>query len=182
MILRWPGGLPAGTEVDDLVHFTDWLPTLLAAAQVAVPHDLALDGVNVLSLLQGEPMEVPPVRFWQWNRYTPVGVSNAAMRDGRWKLVRPAISETMQVAPDDLMMDAALKLSPGAFTEIRSGPMPEREIPAPAPAQLFDIDRDPFEEHDLATSETSRTARMVTELETWFESVEADRARAVVSL
>ncbi|MGZ8764531.1 MAG: sulfatase-like hydrolase/transferase [Acidimicrobiia bacterium] len=184
MILRWPAGLAARSEIDDLVHFTDWLPTLLAAADVTVPADLAgdlaLDGVNVLPLLQGEPMEMPPIRFWQWNRYTPVGESNAAMRDGPWKLVRPAISETMEVAPGDLMIDAALKINPDAFTEISTGPEPERDVPDPPAPQLFDIIRDPFEEHDLAASEPARVARMVTELETWFESVEADRARADV--
>jgi hypothetical protein len=79
------------------------------------------------------------------------------------------------------MMDAALKLSPGAFTEISTGPEPERDVPKAPPPQLFHIDNDPFEEHDLAASEPTRTAQMVTELETWFESVEADRARAVVT-
>lgn len=183
MILRWPAGLPPRTEIDDLVHCTDWLPTLLAAAGVAVPRgreELALDGVDVLPLLQGEPMEVPPVRYWQWNRYTPVGESNAAMRDGPWKLVRPAIAQTMEVASADLMMDAALKLSPGAFTEISTGPEPERDVSKPAPPQLFDVAHDPFEEHDVAASEPARTARMVTQLEAWFESVEADRARALI--
>jgi len=178
MILRWPAGLPGPAEIDDLVHFTDWLPTLLAAAGAAPPPDLQLDGVDVLPLLRGAPGEVPPVRFWQWNRYTPVGESNAAMRDGRWKLVRPAISETMAVDPRDLMIDAALKITPDAFTEISTGPEPERAVPSPAPAQLFDIVADPFEQHDLAGGEPARTARMVTELETWFETVEADRARA----
>jgi arylsulfatase A-like enzyme len=180
MIVRWPAGLPARTEIDDLVHFTDWLPTLLAAVGAPVPGDLALDGVNVLPLLRDEPMEVPPIRFWQWNRYTPVAESNAAMRDGRWKLVRPAIAETMQVDSRDLMLDAALKLSPGAITGITTDPEPEREIPAPVPAQLFDIVDDPFEERDLAELEPARVSRMATELETWFEAVEADRARAVV--
>jgi arylsulfatase A-like enzyme len=180
MILRWPAGLPARTEIDDLVHFTDWLPTLLAAAGAEPPGGLALDGVDVLPLLRGAPTEVPPVRFWQWNRYTPVGESNAAMRDGRWKLLRPAIGETMEVEPRDLMLDAALKIAPDAFTEISTGPEPSRTVPAAAPAQLFDIVDDPFEEHDLADAEPERAARMATELETWFEAVEADRARAVV--
>jgi hypothetical protein len=110
-----------------------------------------------------------------------VGESNAAMRDGPWKLVRPAISETMEVAPGDLMIDAALKITPDAFTEISTGPEPARDVPAPAPAQLFDVARDPFEARDLATSEPVRVARMVTELEEWFEAVEVDRARAVVA-
>ncbi len=180
MILSWPAGLPGRREIDDLVHFTDWLPTLLSAAGVTVPPELGLDGVNVLPLLQGVPMEVPPVRFWQWNRYTPVGKSNAAMRDGPWKLVRPAIAATMEVAPGDLMIDAALKITPGAFTEISTGPEPERDVSVAGPAQLFDLANDPFEENDLGAAEPARVVRMTTELEAWFASVEADRSRAVV--
>jgi arylsulfatase A-like enzyme len=34
MIVRWPAGFEGGREIDAMVHFTDWLPTLLAAAGV----------------------------------------------------------------------------------------------------------------------------------------------------
>jgi hypothetical protein len=78
------------------------------------------------------------------------------------------------------MFDAALKLSPGAFTEIDGRPEPDRSVPPAGPAQLFHVARDPFEELDLAAAEPGRVARMTTQLESWFEEVEADRARAVV--
>ena len=108
-ILRWPAGLDGGRQVNDLVHFTDWMPTLLTAAGVDVPNDLSLDGQNVLSVLRGESGEVNTRRFWQWNRYTPVAHCNAAMRDGGWKLIRPVIREAMRVAPEDLDMDRRLQ-------------------------------------------------------------------------
>jgi arylsulfatase A len=179
MVLRWPNGLAGGSgrQIHELVHFTDWLPTFLAVAGAAPPSDLALDGVNVLPLLQGEASEVPPTRFWQWNRYTPVPESNAAMRDGRWKLVRPAIAEAMAVTPMDLALDIDLKVNPGGRTEIVVEPFPERTIPPPPAAQLFDIDADPGEEHDLAGAEKGRVSRMENVLAAWFEDVEADRLR-----
>ena len=100
------------------------------------------------------------------------------MRDGSWKLVRPAITEAMEVAPDDLAMDVQLKYSPDAHNQIRSGPFPEREVPPPPPAQLFDLASDPGEEHDRAADEPGRVARMEAALAAWFEEVEADRLRS----
>ncbi len=176
MVMRWPNGMPrGGARIDALVHFTDWLPTLAAIAGAAVPEDRHLDGVSVLPLLQGEPAEVPETRFWQWNRYSPVRECNAAMRDGQWKLVRPAIAEALRVSPADLAADIDLKNRPEVYAEIARDPEPSRVVPPAPPAQLFDIAVDPGEEHDLATAEPGRVQRMDGELARWFESVEADR-------
>lgn len=175
MVLRWPDGFEGGRQYHEMVHFVDWLPTLLAVAEQEPPRDLALDGQNVLPLLQGEPMKVQTRRFWQWNRYTPLVTCNAAMRDGPWKLIRPAIREAMQVSPEDLAMDEALKYEPERFNDICRDPEPERQVPPPPPPQLFNIDLDPLEQQDLAEQEPERVARMLRELETWFEEVEAER-------
>ncbi|MBV8961123.1 MAG: hypothetical protein JO087_20370, partial [Actinobacteria bacterium] len=152
-------------------------PTFLAIAGAAPPSDLALDGVDVLPLLQGAPTELPSTRFWQWNRYTPAPEGNAAMRDGKWKLVRPALAEAMAVSPMDLALDIDLKVNFGNRTEILTDPEPDRALPDPPPAQLFDIDADPGENHDLAATEPGRVSRMEDALAAWFEDVEADRLR-----
>ncbi len=177
MVLRWPDGLDGGRHIHDMVHFVDWLPTLLAVAGLEPPGELALDGQNILPVLRGGSGNVVTRRFWQWNRYTPLVMCNAAMRDGPWKLVRPAIREAMTVSPEDLAMDRALKYEPGRFNDIRRGPEPERAVPPPPPPQLFNIDEDPLEQNDLAESEPARAAKMLRELESWFEAVEAERKR-----
>ena len=105
---------------------------------------------------------------------------NAAMRDGRWKLVRPAIADAMQVAAADLMADIDMKNRPEAYETVTTDPEPLRHIGALPAAQLFDIDADPGEAHDLAAAEPGRVARMETELGRWFESVEADRLTAAL--
>jgi hypothetical protein len=97
------------------------------------------------------------------------------MRDGAWKLVRPSIKEAMAADPRDWEMDRTYTRQPDEFDDIHRGPEPAREIPPPPPAQLFNIEQDPLEQHDLAAAETARVAKMLTELETWFESVEAER-------
>lgn len=175
MVVRWPDGLDGGRHFHDMVHFVDWLPTLLAAAGLEIPKGLALDGQNVLPVLRGMADKVQTRRFWQWNRYPPLVISNAAMRDGEWKLVRPRMSETMRVPPGDVAMDRALKFEPDKYTDICRDPLPSRDVPPPPPPQLFNIEQDPLEQHDLATAHPRRVAKMLRELETWFEAVEAER-------
>lgn len=84
LVAYWPGVVPQGRVNDDLIDFTDFLPTLLEAAGAETPTDV--DGRSFLSQLRGEqgnprewiycyycprPERTPPVRF---------------VRDRRWKL------------------------------------------------------------------------------------------------
>ncbi|MGC9360640.1 MAG: sulfatase-like hydrolase/transferase [Anaerolineae bacterium] len=176
MILRWPAGLPEdGRWNGETIHYCDWLPTLMHAVGAEPPRDLALDGVDALDAIRGEATLADKPRFWQWNRYTPVGASNAAMRDGDWKLVRPRLAASMWLTEADLAMDCELKYEPDKHDEIARTPEPEREIPAPPPPELYNLAHDPMERRNLAKAEPQRTARMLRKLETWFEEVEAER-------
>jgi arylsulfatase A len=204
-LLRWPaGGLAGGRTVDKMVHFTDYLPTILAAAGVenrsggpgsadpdtagietAAPCGgpgvlesgdgcLPIDGTNVLPVLRGESGEVCTSRCWQWNRYSPIISCNAAIRDGDWKLVRPVIREAMQV-PDikhlhTSMYNTEYFIENGIF---KGGP--ERDIPDPPPAELYNIAEDPLEETDTAAQHPDLVKRLADKLEKWFEEVEKDR-------
>jgi len=151
-LLRWPsGGLSGGRGA----------PTI--------------DGVNVLPVLQGGGSGAACTkRFWQWNRYSPVVTSNAAARDGAWKLVRPAIREAMTV-PDiqhlhTSMYNAECFIENGIFRGD-----PDREIPEPPAPELYNIADDPLEERNLADERPKIRDRLVAELEAWFADVEQDR-------
>ncbi|MCJ7736535.1 MAG: arylsulfatase [Anaerolineae bacterium] len=176
MLIRWPEGLQGGQFFHEMVHFSDWFPTLLAAAGIEVPEELELDGVNVLPVLRGDGGTVETRRFWQWNRYTPLVTGNAAMRDGDWKLIRPAIREAM-AAPDIHWLPVSMYM-PEHFIDngIFSAPFPERDVPDPAPPELYNIAEDPLERKNLADEYPERARKMLQELETWFEEVEAERA------
>lgn len=177
-VLRWPARLDAGRQMSDMIHFTDWLPTLCAACGADVPSDLALDGRSVLATLTGERGADDRPLFWQWNRYTPVRTCNAAMRSGPWKLVRPSIPEAMWLRPEDTAMDRRLKYEPEGITDICRDPEPERTIPEPPAPLLFDLDADPYERCDLSRENPQIVSRMQRDLDAWFESVEADRLSA----
>ena len=177
LLMRWPAGLEGGRRLDSMVHFCDWFPTLLDAVGVEVPKEPKIDGVNVLPVLQGERGKVETRRFWQWNRYTPLVTCNAAMRDGDWKLVRPAIKEAMAV-PDIQWLEVSMYEPEHFITNgVIRGPDPRREVPAPPPPELYNIAEDPLEQHNLADRHPDRVHRMLCDLDTWFEDIEADRAK-----
>jgi arylsulfatase len=52
-IVRWPGRIAPDRASDDIMHVTDWFPTLLRAAGVAPPSDRIIDGVDQLDWLSG---------------------------------------------------------------------------------------------------------------------------------
>ncbi len=181
MIIRWPDGFEGGREIKDLIHFTDWLPTLLGICEIERPAGLPLDGLNILPILQGETPNEAPRRFWQLSPYSPpIGHCNAAMRDGPWKLVRPRLNipfatpEGQDLAKRYVEMDIEYKYNPDNVTFMRD-PIPERIIPDPEAPELFNIDNDPLEKNNIATDHPNRVSRMLTELETWFEEVEIER-------
>ena len=176
LLVRWPSGLDGGQEIHEMVHFCDWFPTLLNAVGVDVPQGLHLDGVNVLPVIRGARGQVETRRFWQWNRYTPLVTSNAAMRDGDWKLIRPTIDAAMRVP--DLHWLWVSMYGPEYFLRngVISGPEPERTVPLPIPPELYNIAEDPLEQENLADKYPHRTQKMLHDLEVWFEDVEADRA------
>lgn len=193
MIIRYPGHLPAGRMSDELVHFTDWLPTLAGLAGIAPIPGPALDGHDVTDLLLGRSPAREPRQFWQWNFYQPYIGTNAAMRDGPWKLVRPTISGTrffnkdLYATEEDLAHmqafvegDLAHKLDPEQPRQLV--PVPQLRLPPPEPAELYRLDTDPGEKDNLAAQEPERVARMLRELESWFEDVEADRLRSLRAL
>ena len=130
-----------------MVHFTDWLPTLRGGRRRdPAGRRLALDGDDIHRCCAGAPDEVRRERFWQCNRYAPRVEGNSAMRDGDWKLVRPAIAELMQVTETDRAVDRALNYrQPERIATIDTSPLPEFTTGSPPAPLLFDLASDPFE-------------------------------------
>lgn len=172
-IIRWPAGLAAGTECRHMIHFCDWLPTLVPTATRG-PDTLPLDGVDQLPALRGEKEPPAPKRFWQFNRYDPVPHCNLAMRDGDWKLYWPRIPEAMVKLQSDNEPYRRLFHQPHAEMPIDNPPLERTLSPAGAP-ELYHLGRDPEEAQDLAQQQPARLSRMVREAENWFDQVEHER-------
>jgi arylsulfatase A-like enzyme len=81
-LVCWPARLSPG-QSQAVVSSLDILPTSLAAAGLPAPVDIPLDGINLLSLLQGNAVAAPRNLFWS------AGSEEGwwAVRSGDWKLV-----------------------------------------------------------------------------------------------
>ena len=146
LFVRWPGRFTAGNR-DQLVHFVDFLPTILELCGIKQPGQLALDGVSFRDVLLDEAQQQSPSRFWQWNRGQPNYSHNAAMRDGPWKLVKPFV--TRKTNPEDSAQQPV----------------------------LYHLNDDPDEKQDVAKDHPRRYANMLEQLSRWSDSVERDRTR-----
>jgi len=177
LLLRWPDGVDGRREIDGMIHFSDWFPTILSMVGLDVPREPRLDGVDVSPLIRGESGRVCTKRFWQWNRYTPLVTCNAAVRDGEWKLVRPAIAEAMKAPCCDPWLHVSM-YEPERLIKhgLVRDPEPPRHVPDAPPPELYNIAEDPLERTNLAERHPDVTRRLLCDLETWFEDVEGERA------
>jgi len=179
-LIRWPAGLPQGEQFHDMLHFTDWMPTLLNACGIHIEPNCPSDGTDVLAALRGENNEVPNKRFWQFNRYDPIITCNATMRDGKWKLYWPRIPEAMQKLKADNDPFQKNFDVPHFMMDVSNPPV-KRDLSLSGQPELYDINDDPHEITNLADQHPDLLNRMKAELETWFESVESDRHSIEIS-
>lgn len=81
LIANQPGVVPAGRVYDELVDFSDFLPTLADVAGAALPQDKPpLDGRSFAAQLSGAP---GPTRDWIISQYS----DDLCIRTKRWKLM-----------------------------------------------------------------------------------------------
>ncbi len=86
-VVNWKGTAPVGKVSNDLVDFSDFLPTLAEAAGVDVPAKLKIDGRSFLPQLKGERGNPREWTFcWYARNGGPTGKEFA--RDHRYKLYR----------------------------------------------------------------------------------------------
>jgi uncharacterized sulfatase len=156
-LVRWPGQVKAGQVCRTPVHVVDWMPTLLAAADVAPPANHVLDGVNLVPLLNGGDIPERPL-FWYMPLYdlrwaaTPCAV----MLEDHWKIIEyfgdwydaePRYHEGNRIELFSLNVDMGEKSDLAAVEKDRAEKMRARlhewlkSIPAPIPGENAHFDR-----------------------------------------
>ena len=89
LIASWPSGIPAPRVLEDLVDFSDFLPTLAELAGVTPPQGVPLDGRSFLPQLRGEKGNPREAWFCYYNPRPKDAADRLGRRfacDGRWKL------------------------------------------------------------------------------------------------
>ncbi len=143
--IRWPGQFPAGRVVDRLAAHIDLFPTLLEACQVAVPAGLQLDGKSLMPLLRGESGVDWPDRTLFF----------------QWH--RSDVPEP----------DRAFAARSQRYKLVRREPAPESRTPPKL--ELFDLETDPDEEHDITAAQPALVERMHADYLAWFRDVSSTR-------
>ncbi len=130
LIAHWPARFGGPRYAHAPAHVVDLLPTLMEASGIAYPAEREgvalqpLDGESLLPLMEGRDWERQAPIYWEHE-------GNAAIRQGRWKLVR------------------------------RDG----------APWELYDMEADRTELHDLAKRNRPMTESLRQEWQGWADSV-----------
>jgi len=149
LFFRWPGGIPAGARVDEVVESIDIMPTVLDFSQLASPKGI-----------QGQTL-VPLLKM------------KSASTSATWKR-RPAITEklSMRVAGD--APDPTHQRDTGwesfAITDGDWKLIHHTIRPAARPEfQLFDARRDPLDQRDVAGEHADVVQRLSKALDGWHQ-------------
>lgn len=88
LFVKWPGTIQQGTLSNNLVDFSDVLPTICEAANITVPKTPVIDGKSFLPLLKGKDHQP---RNWIYNWYSRNGDEenkSVFARNQRFKLYK----------------------------------------------------------------------------------------------
>lgn len=125
-IMRWPGRIPKGTVCDKIAATLDLLPTFAAIAGAPLPKN-KIDGVNIRPLLEGEEDANPRDHLFYY-----YGRPLQAVRQGKWKLHFPHGYRSYE------------GVEPG-----KNG-LPGPRAGGETGLELYDLDNDIGERHDVA--------------------------------
>lgn len=147
-LIRWPERIKSGVQMDRIAAHIDLAPTLLDWCDVAPPSRVKFDGVSLANLIEGKTKpEAWPDRtlFFQWHR-------GDVPNEGR------ALGVLTQQH----------KLVQAEITR-------EVDWNGQQKWELFDLESDPNETTDLATSNPALVEKLKSEYTTWFRDVTAEK-------
>jgi arylsulfatase A len=85
-VISWPSVIQKGRVLQDIIDFSDFVPTICEATGVAIPKRLKIDGQSFLTQLQGKP-GTPRDSIYMWySRNGGLARAKAFARNQRYKL------------------------------------------------------------------------------------------------
>jgi arylsulfatase A-like enzyme len=160
MIARWPGRIGAGHVSEQPAVMMDLFVTSLKAAGIAAPADRVLDGRDIMPLLTSDAKS--PHRGIFGHKQTKL----ATVRDARWKLhvLSPGIglasvNQRSEKYVDPRAPDGVTILAP--YEQAQTSEHPGIQTgDAPKAMQLFDLQSDPGEQHNVAEAHPEEVSRL----------------------
>ena len=148
-IIRWPARIPAHQVSADMASTIDLYTTFLEVAGAEVPSDRPVDGMNILSFLEGKSPS-PREEFFYF-----IGMTLEAVRVGEWKL-------RMSTWARDFVRGQAPE----------GGSTSEDE---PVVPELFNLERDPAEKWNVAAENPELVERLMERMRNFAAGVEGAR-------
>jgi arylsulfatase A-like enzyme len=146
--VRWPGTLPAGREVEQVAAHIDIAPTLLEACGVTKPGKVAFDGKSLWPLLKGDKVDWPDRTLYF-----------------QWH------------RGDEPELNRACAARSQRYKLVQPvGPTPMK--PGKVEFELYDMEKDPLEEKNIAADQPEVVAAMRKGYEEWFKDVSSTRGYA----
>jgi len=89
-VIVWPGVTKPDSQSDVLIQSEDYYPTLLAGLNLSEENSSRFDGMNLFSVLQGNPIQRAPLfQYFPHNPPVPDWLPpSISVHDGDWKLIR----------------------------------------------------------------------------------------------
>jgi len=118
LFVKWPERVAAGQAIDTPVAHIDLMPTLLAAAEQALPQDREIDGENLLPLITEGAL---PDAMWPRQTLFWSSGHNRIVRQGDWKLqiaARPEMQWLFNLAEDPTEQVNLAELRPDKVSEL----------------------------------------------------------------
>lgn len=154
-IYCWPGVISAGRVESTPAGVIDTLPTVCGLLGIAPPKDVHLDGSDLSPLLRsGDASKFTRHQplFWHLQKSRPI----VAIRDGRFSLVA---EPDYELSTDNMFQESWIpKIKAGGYTNF----------------QFFDLEADPSQEHDLASSQPELVEQLKAKLLKINASIMAD--------
>lgn len=153
-IFSWPGKIEAGTWNETPAGLVDVLPTLVSILGLTPPEGVHIDGSDISPLLLGKPSAFRRHQPFYW--FLPKSRPIVAIRDGNYSLVADPDCDLPRVNLFDENLIPRIKQ--GGYTNY----------------QLYDLSKDPGQEHDLAQEMPERVSELKRKLLAINASVMAD--------
>ncbi len=155
LIARWPGVIKAASTCDVPVVSTDFLPTFMELAGRQPDADREYDGVSILPLLKGEPTPdylVDRPLVWHFPTYHR----------------RPSTDPSLPIGIEDEYISLTHPMS-----SIRKGKYKLIYFYEEPRFELYDLEADVSEQHDLSSEKPQIAAELRNELLTYLQLVHA---------
>ena len=126
LIALWKGTTPVGSLCEDLIDFSDMLPTIADAGKVGIPGDFIVDGRSFLPQVKGQKGNPKEWLYFHYEKgkdiVTPDTVNRKGepkrwVRDKKWKLYNDG--KLFNVAKDPFERDAVTPDTPEAAAIVK---------------------------------------------------------------